>query len=99
MSEASNIDHSKTLRFERQQLQRGAVFYNKLMLGTTLLPKAIAEALVETDYDKTEAVAAIASLWRPNTCIQCLRFYKSIRKIRIVERYLFLRYQTVTLGS
>lgn len=97
-NEYLSIARSKTLRFEREQLQPEAVFFNKLLLGTTLLPRPIAEALVEAENDKIEAVGAIASLWKSDTCAQCLRFYKTIRKIRIVERYLFLRYQTVTLG-
>lgn len=97
--EHDNICSSKTLRFERQMLEEKAFFFNKLLLGTTLLPKSIAEALVESDPAKAEAFKAITKIWSSEKCPDCLIFYKSIRKIRIVERYLFLRYQTMTLGN
>ena len=98
-NEHRNIENSKTLRFERELLKCDSIFFNKLILGTTLLPQPIAEALIENDKEKVEVIGALSTIWDSEKCPACLHFYKTIRKIRIVERYLFLRYQTVSLSK
>lgn len=97
-NEYENLKQSKTLRIEREQLTGSSVFFDKLMLGTTLLPLPIAEALLESDPIKSSALDTLARLWDPTPCAQCSVFYASVRKVRVFERYLFLRYQTAALG-
>ena len=45
--EYANIQNSRTLRPEREQLKADHAGFNKILLGTTLLPKSIAEAMLE----------------------------------------------------
>lgn len=98
-NEYKNIENSKTLRYERQLIHPSSVFYNKLLLGITMLPKPIAEALLENDPVKLEIFKIIKNILSPLKCTGCLNFYGEVRRIRVVERYLFLRYQTYSKGS
>ena len=93
-NEYQAIDSSRTLRPEREQLADGVYNMNKLLLGTTMLPRSVVEYIYdEYSYGKMlkEYVAAV---WKAPKCRDCVEKYGSIRKRRVVERYLFLKYQT-----
>lgn len=97
--EHRNIQSSRILRFERELIKPNAVFYNKLLLGITMLPKAIAEALLESDPAKLEIFRIFLQLWSSEKCTDCVQYYRKIGSHRIIERYLFLRYQTQSSGN
>lgn len=97
--EHDNISSSRILRYERQMVDPKSVFYNKILLGVTMLPKPIAEALLEDDPAKLEIFRMFCGLWSPVPCFHCHDFYQNIKRKRIVERYLFLRYQTYLTGT
>ena len=98
-AEYSNIENSKVLRPERQKIQSASYFYKKMLLGTTLLPASIVESLIEKDSVNKPAIEKIISIWSQKKCTECLRFYTRMKRLRIVEKYLFLRYHTPVIGK
>ena len=51
-NEYKNIETSRMLRWERSRLSSKSSCYNKILLGTTLLPKPIVECLLDDDDNK-----------------------------------------------
>lgn len=47
LKEYENVEHSKILRPERDLIHTRSYFLNKLLLGTTLLPKSVVEYILE----------------------------------------------------
>lgn len=46
-NEYENVENSRILRPERDLIHTGSYFLNKLLLGTTLLPKSVVEYILE----------------------------------------------------
>ena len=96
-NEYKNIEHSKTLKPERQALSSSYFALNKIILGTTLLPASIVHHLMELDPAKQKIYPHILHLFSPQKCSACLHDQHRLRRVRVVERYLFLRYQSESI--
>lgn len=96
--EYANIEQSKVLKPERSLLSTPSFFFKKILLGTTLLPKSIVESLLEKDKVNKPVARRIIDTFSHRRCKQCFEFYTRLRKLRTVERFLFLKYQTVQVG-
>ncbi len=96
--EYANIEQSKVLKPERSLLSTPSFFFKKILLGTTFLPRSIVESLLEKDKVNKSMASCIMDSFSHRRCKQCFEFYSRLRKLRTVERYLFLKYQTVTIG-
>jgi len=96
-NEYKNIEHSKTLRPERAMLSERHYYLNKLILGTTLLPKSVVDYILDTMVGAKRIKSLVFEAWEAKKCQHCLQSLNLIRKRRTVERYLFLKYQTKTI--
>lgn len=98
--EYSNIENSRILKPERQLIHKKSYFLNKLLLGTTLLPKSVADCVFEECCSKTmnsdweAARDKFYDAWDRPRCEDCMAHFSKIKRRREVERYLFLKYQS-----
>lgn len=99
-NEHKNIENSKMLRPERNLIHKKSFFLNKLLLGTTLLPRSVADCVFEgSDSSKMQndwenARDRLYHAWELPRCNQCLSYFTRVKRKREVERYLFLKYQS-----
>lgn len=103
--EHKNIENSKMLKPERAMIHQTSFFLNKLLLGTTLLPKAVVDCIFEgvgmnnQHADSLPARDKLYKAWEQPKCELCMEYYNKVKKRREVERYLFLKYQSKAPGN
>lgn len=94
------IESKKSLKLERSLLHPKYMMFNKILLGTTMMPTPIGEYLLESvktyhqDSQSKRYYQEFKDAWQKKTCKYCVKDYKQIRSRRAVEQYLFLRYQS-----
>ncbi len=71
-NEYKNIENSRTLRWERKRLSDKSACFNKILLGTTLLPRPIVECLLDGEGDKKKIAAAMGKIFDDKVCSSCL---------------------------
>lgn len=94
------IEIKKSLKLERGLFHPKYMMFNKILLGTTMMPCPIGEYLLESvilpnqDSTSKKRFSEFKEAWQKKTCLQCIKDFKEIKNRRIVEQYLFLKYQT-----
>ena len=98
--EYANIQNSRTLRPEREQIRGGMDPHrSKLLLGSTLLPVPVVESILESQPEGRASFQLLKQAWENPSCSACLSYFTKLKLTRSVERYLFLKYQTKEDGT
>ncbi len=97
-AERDMISAKKSLKPERDLISTQSFALNKMLIGTTLIPKAIADYIIDSDLGSLVVSKEFFEAWNSKKCDDCILSYEKIKKRRVVEQYLFLKYENYPVG-
>ena len=97
--ERKMLAKKKTLIIERNMLSENLSSFNKILLGTTMMPKPIVDYVLEYDRQSRKVYSDFSASFTDKKCGECLLVFDMIKKRRVVEQYLFLKYHTEPVAS
>lgn len=86
------LEKKKTMLPERIKLRESPYAVRKILLGTTLVPRPVAEYMYERDEHHLDSLKQFTHAWNQPLCSDCTEYHREIRKRRTIERLLFLRF-------
>jgi len=98
-AERKLIEQKKTLILERSMLREDKTTYNKVLLSCTMLPKPIVDYVLDYDKESKRHYKDFLDAFIGKKCSVCLDTYNRIKRRRVVEQYLFLKYQAAPVDA